>query len=428
MNNAEIGKMASSNKLQVKQKLDDALIHHRAGRLPEAEKLYREILGANPNHVEALHLLGLIGHKMGAHDAAIDLMGRAAKQAPNRADILSNMGVAYSAANRYEEAIQVLQRAASLGDFADIQFNLGNAYQGISRHAEAAAAYVKAIEKAPEMAGAWLNLGISLIHLRQPEEAINAFDRHLSISPLSSKAKAMKLHAYCMQGRVEEANRLFNFTRHVQSVKIDVPGSYTDIHQFNGELEVQIRSRPGLRQDFKGIATRNGRQALALQVDSPSTIRALEMALRPLIDNYISSQEKDLVYGGIGLVQGRPYMFNINATILDAEGYQESHIHPNGVVSGVYYVRIPREIAASPITAEQNDDKATAGWLELGRPGRELPQARIASVRRVKPEEGRVYMFPSHIFHRTIPFQSFEPRISVAFDVQIPNGSGSQFK
>ncbi len=418
--------MASSNSLPMERNLADALAHHRAGRLPEAEKLYRQILNVNPDHVDALHLLGLIGHKMGAHDAAIDLMERAAKQMPNRADILSNLGVAYSATNRHTEAIQILRRAANLGDVADIQFNLGNAYQGIGRHTEGAAAYVKALEKAPEMAGAWLNLGISLIHLRQPKEAANALDRHLAINPLSSKAQAMKLHAYCMQGLAEEASRLFNFSRHVKSVKIDVPRGYTDIHQFNGELEVQIRSRPGLRNDFKGVATRNGRQALALQVDSPPTIRALETTLRPLIDNYIASQEKDLAYGGLGLVQGRPYTLNINATILDTEGYQESHIHPNGVVSGVYYVRIPHEIAASSFTAEQNDDKATAGWLELGRAGRELPQARLASIRRVKPEEGAVYMFPSHIFHRTIPFQSFEPRISVAFDVQILNGTPSK--
>lgn len=421
MNSAGTGKMASSNELQIKQNLDDALAHHRAGRLPEAEKLYREILSVNPDQVDALHLLGLIGYKMGAYDAAIDLMERAAKRASNRANILSNLGVAYSAANRYEEAIQVLQRAVYLGDVPDTQFNLGNAYQSVSRHAEAAATYVKAITNAPEMSGAWLNLGISLIHLQQPEEAVNALDRHLSLSPLSSKAKAMKLHAYFMQGRTDEATRLFNFARHVKFAKIDVPRGYTDIHQFNGELEVQIRSRPGLRQDFKGIATRNGRQALALQVNSPSTIRSLEMTLRPIIDSYISSQEKDLAYGGIGLIQGRPYTLNINATILDTEGYQESHIHPNGVVSGVYYVRIPREIASSSVTAEQNDDRATAGWLELGRSSRELPEAKIDSAHRVKPEEGKVYIFPSHIFHRTIPFQSLEPRISVAFDVQVQN-------
>jgi len=423
VNSTGIEKMASSNALPIKQTLTDAIAHHRAGRLPEAEKLYRQILTAKPDHADALHLLGLIGHKMGAHEAAIDLMERAAKQMPNRADILSNLGVTYSAANRYEEAIQVLRRATNLGDVADIQFNLGNAYQGANRHAEASAAYVQAIKNAPDMSGAWLNLGISLIHLRQPEEAISALDRHLFLNPLSSKAKAMMLHAYLMQGRVDKANGLFNFAHHVKSVKIDVPRSYKDIHQFNGELEVQIRSRPGLRQDFKGIATRNGQQALALQLNSPSTIRALETTLRPLIDNYILSQGKDLARGGIGLIQGRPYTLNINATILDTEGYQESHIHPNGVVSGVYYVRVPREIAASSITADQNDDNATAGWLELGRPGRELPQAGIAPIQRVKPEEGVVYMFPSHIFHRTIPFKSVEPRISVAFDVQVSNGT-----
>ncbi|MEZ5648877.1 MAG: tetratricopeptide repeat protein [Alphaproteobacteria bacterium] len=401
------------------QILQDALDHHRAGRLPEAEKLYRRILNRNPNHTDALHLLGLIANRMGAHDAAIDLIQRAAKNQPRRPDILSNLGLVYSMTNRHADAIVVLQRAITLGGVADIRFNLGNAYQGLNRHSEAAAAFVKALEKAPTLADAWLNLGISLIHLHQPKEAIHALNQHLELNSFSSRAQAMKLHALCMQGDDAKVAQLYDFDRDVTATKLKPPLTYTNINDFNAELEVQIRSRPGLRSDFQGVATRNGQQALALQVEPPPAIRRLETALRPLINDYISVHGKDIDSGGIGAAQGRPYTLNINATILDTNGYQESHIHPNGIVSGVYYVRIPNEIGNSPREAEQTDDDATAGWIEFGRPGSDLPPVKTELIRRIKPEAGTVFIFPSYLFHCTIPFQSSEPRISIAFDVQI---------
>ena len=57
---------------------DDALrrglAHHRAGRLAEAEAVYRAILASDPNHADALQLLGTIAHQVGQHGAAIELL------------------------------------------------------------------------------------------------------------------------------------------------------------------------------------------------------------------------------------------------------------------------------------------------------------------------------------------------------------------
>ncbi len=57
--------------------LDRALDHHQAGRLEEAETLYREVLAREPEHPDALHLLGVIAHQSGEQEKAVTLIGQA---------------------------------------------------------------------------------------------------------------------------------------------------------------------------------------------------------------------------------------------------------------------------------------------------------------------------------------------------------------
>ncbi|MCS5659524.1 MAG: tetratricopeptide repeat protein, partial [Dehalococcoidia bacterium] len=60
--------------LALEQALDFAMQHHTAGRLPEAEKIYQQILQTDPNHPDALHLLGVIAHQVGQNNRAVDLI------------------------------------------------------------------------------------------------------------------------------------------------------------------------------------------------------------------------------------------------------------------------------------------------------------------------------------------------------------------
>ena len=61
----------------IEQSLNLAVQHHSAGRLPEAEGIYQQILQADPNQPEALHLLGVIAHQAGKNDTAVDSIGKA---------------------------------------------------------------------------------------------------------------------------------------------------------------------------------------------------------------------------------------------------------------------------------------------------------------------------------------------------------------
>ena len=56
--------------------MDLAFQHHTAGRLPEAEGIYQQILQVDPDHPVAMHFLGVIAHQMGKNDIAVDLITR----------------------------------------------------------------------------------------------------------------------------------------------------------------------------------------------------------------------------------------------------------------------------------------------------------------------------------------------------------------
>ena len=85
------------------------------------------------------------------------------------------------------------------------------------------------------------------------------------------------------------------------------------------------------------------------------------------------------------------------------------HIHPSAWLSGVYYVRLP-EIIGQPGQGE-------AGWIEFGRPPEHFHCTAEPEVRVFEPEPGLMLLFPSYFYHRTVPFESADMRISISFDV-----------
>ena len=90
--------------------LQTAIQHHQAGRLQEAEALYRQILQVEPNHPDALHLLGVIAHQAGKHEIALEYIARAIALNP-AAEYHNNIGEAYRALARLNEAGASFQQA-----------------------------------------------------------------------------------------------------------------------------------------------------------------------------------------------------------------------------------------------------------------------------------------------------------------------------
>src|SRR5437016_4532500 len=84
--------------------LDRGLEQHAAGRLQEAQRLYQEVIHLNPRHANALHLLGLVAHQQGQHEAAIDNIRRALDLEPTAEIFWTNLGAVYQALGRHRDA------------------------------------------------------------------------------------------------------------------------------------------------------------------------------------------------------------------------------------------------------------------------------------------------------------------------------------
>src|ERR1700685_1622804 len=91
-----------------------AIACHRAGRLPDAAQIYRQILDADPQRAEAWHLLGFLAYQLGNHAVAIDFIGRAIAIDPLAPNYYNGWGIAYQACGRPDEAVRCYRSALEL--------------------------------------------------------------------------------------------------------------------------------------------------------------------------------------------------------------------------------------------------------------------------------------------------------------------------
>ena len=145
--------------------LQTALEFHRAGRLAEAEAIYRRMLARDPNDADAHNNLGAVLKGLGRIDEAIASYRRAIQFKPDRAEGHYNLGNALRFKNQLDEAVDFYQRAIRLkGDYAEAYNNLGLVLAEQGRLDEAIAACRSAIQLKPDNSDNYVNLLYSLYH------------------------------------------------------------------------------------------------------------------------------------------------------------------------------------------------------------------------------------------------------------------------
>ncbi|GAA4027180.1 putative 2OG-Fe(II) oxygenase [Actimicrobium antarcticum] len=95
--------------------------------------------------------------------------------------------------------------------------------------------------------------------------------------------------------------------------------------------------------------------------------------------------------------------------LMECNGHETPYLHPDGSISGVYYVCLPDVMDAA--------DTTHAGWIEFGQPDPSFSTRSLVPTLPVRPQAGPMLLFLSYFWHRTIPFQSDQPRLSIAFDL-----------
>jgi protein O-GlcNAc transferase len=196
--------------LTIQQAFDLALQHHQAGRLQEAEQVYRQILTQQPEHPGALRYLGVLTHRIGRLDIAVDLIRRAISFNPNSPGAHNDLGNALAENGQLDEAIAAYRQAIAFDpNYTKAHNNLGNVLKDKRQFDGAIAAYRHAIALNPNLPEAHSNLGIALADNGQLDEAVAAYRQAIALNPNLSRAHNNLGNALKDKGYLDDAIAAF---------------------------------------------------------------------------------------------------------------------------------------------------------------------------------------------------------------------------
>jgi tetratricopeptide (TPR) repeat protein len=191
---------------QLASLLQEAVSFHRAGRLQEAEQLYRQILSSHPRHAETLHMLGLLTYQASKLDMAADLLSKAVAEDSSNARYFFNLGVVRQKQGHAESAAEAYRKALGLDpNHLDAQGNLGNLLLEQGRLDEAATCHQTVLGLNPRSAEAHNNLGVVLKEQGRLDEAVASYRRALGLKPDHLEALCNLGSALMDQDRLDEA-------------------------------------------------------------------------------------------------------------------------------------------------------------------------------------------------------------------------------
>ncbi len=304
-------------------RLQHATALHQAGRLAEAQPLYRQILATEPNNADALHLLGVLAHQTGQPEQAEPLIRRALAAAPAAFAIHNSLGNVLRAQNRAAEAEAAYRAALRLQpNIPDFHHHLGLTQKDQGRRREAEAAFRQAIRLnrdflparidlagllveagrlteaeacaraavkiAPKVsqpgghAPALNALGLTLAAQQKHEAALAAFDDALAAAPGHASATANRANSLAALERHEEAVAAYeaalSLTPDAPDLRLGLARALLALER-GAEAEQLLRAELAVRPEDPQVLAATG-MAMALQDRTADALDCLRHAVR----------------------------------------------------------------------------------------------------------------------------------------------------
>lgn len=250
------------------QALHAAVGHHQAGRLAEAEGIYRQILARQPNHPDALNLLGVLAGQLGRDDAAVELIEKSIAANPAVAEAHFNLGDAYRRTGKLEQALGCLRNALRLKpNFAEAHASLGGTLGMMGRFGEAIAACTTAVRLQPDHVPARNNLGLALQGAGRHHEAIAAFTQAVAVKPDYAPSHNNLGTALQAAGRLEEAIAAFDRAVRLQPTYVPAHNNLAIALQAAGRADAALNAFAAAIRLDPGQANVHWNHALALLIN-----------------------------------------------------------------------------------------------------------------------------------------------------------------
>ncbi len=199
---------------------------------------------------------------------------------------------------------------------------------------------------------------------------------------------------------------LYDYDTMVRGWTIDTPDGWANLPAYLGDLALALRRENVLRGHPFDQSLRRGSQTLTdLGLSEDPAIKAFFQA----IDGPIRRHMEAIGQGSDPLRRRNTGDYRIQgawSVRLRPTGFHVDHVHQKGWLSSACHIELPPVVGAG----------GQEGWLKFGEPGVPTVPAQGPEYL-VKPEPGRLVLFPSYMWHGTMPFSGIHERLTVAFDV-----------
>ncbi len=372
------------------------------GQLDDAEASYRESARRRDSANVHRDLLQLRWMRTGDIELSLIDLDRALAQAPGSRDLILIKAQALQEAGRGQAGLELLLSAAAAsedGNFATIVAQTALAVGEIdvaARHAS------WAIARAPSLPAAHAVLVETFLATTQIERAGAAAADFRRRWPMDQHAIALQAVVWRLLADPRYAD-LYNYDALLRTATLTTPPGWPSLEEYLADLAGELKQAHVYRAHPFAQSIKGGSQAAdLLQLESPA-IGALPAALAAPLRGYI-----DALGAGHDPVRSRNlgnYAFQGMWSIqMSAGGRHINHVHPKGWISSACYVEMPLE------------STGREGWTKFGEPSlAEL--LGLEAERHIEPAPGRLVLFPSYMWHGTIPFSGDGMRLTFAFDL-----------
>lgn len=371
-------------------------------RYDDAVKISQDLVARDPANPQWHKFHNDLMYRLGHEDYL-----KSYDRAPKSAELLLSKAYFLTHEKRGEEALEAYRAALALTpDDRIAATGMGNALNLMQRPAEALQVFEQVMAKYGEDANLLSCAAEGAILSGDPERAAALCEKNLALAPHDQVALAMLGTAWRMLGD-ERDEALNGYDSLIRIYDLEPPDGFSDMDSFNAELNAWLdRVHPGTKE-YLDQSLRGGSQTPdKLFGAGHELVEKIQRRIREAVGRYIADMKPDEKHPLVSRrSRGFDYAGSWSSRLKDC-GFHTNHVHPQGWISSCYYVALPKAV---------EDTETHQGWIKFGEPA--LDVALKDPIRRaIQPRAGRLVLFPSYMWHGTVPFRDTQPRTTIAFD------------
>ena len=408
------------------------IISQKKNKFDESVKYFKKAIRKNANFLSAHINLGIAFQILEKNNEAIKSFKNAIIINENLYEINNNIGKLYLRINNPKKAIKYINRSLELNpNYVDAFFALGKAYEQLKDIRKAINNYKESIKLKNDYHESYFELGEIYRNKKNFKMALKYFKNSNNL-----KTNIRILECYLglnlkkkYELEIKKIIKISSTDRRIASAssyisqqfkikdkypfcpnpldfiyKTNISNYFKNFNIFIESLlkEISVQSfvwEPSKKTTINGYSTLGN-----LSDKNLENISKLNEIIQKEMNNYYkSNKDKKVLF-----IKEWPKKIKINSwsNRLKREGYNIAHIHPSGWISGVFYLQMPFKI--------RNNEAGIEFSLHgdnFIKKNKNIPKVQI------QPEIGDMILFPSSLFHKTIPFNSNTERVCIAFDI-----------